>query len=137
MQYIIMLAIVLGLALVDFIFGFLKGYVKRNISSSKMRQGGVNKLCELLIMLTACGLEIGIQALGQYYASGSLEIFTKIMGVLAALAVCGYITLMEIVSILENYAEINPNAKWVKKILKFLKVVESNEEDEDNDEKRN
>lgn len=137
MQYIIMLAIVLGLALVDFIFGFLKGYVKRNISSSKMRQGGVNKLCELLIMLTACGLEIGIQALGKYYSSGSLEIFTKIMGVLAALAVCGYITLMEIVSILENYAEINRNAKWVRRILKFLKVVESNEEDEDNDEKRN
>lgn len=136
MQYVIMLAIVLGLALVDFIFGFLKGYVKRNISSSKMRQGGVNKLCELLIMLTACGLEIGIQALGQYYASGSLEIFTKIMGVLAALAVCGYITLMEIVSILENYAEINPNAKWVRRILKFLKVVES-EEEEGNDEKRN
>ena len=119
MQYIIMLAIVLGLALVDFIFGFLKGYVKRNISSQKMRQGGVNKLCELLIMLTACGLEIGIQALGRYYASGSLETFTTIMGVLAALAVCGYITLMEIVSILENYAEIS-NAKWVKKILKFL-----------------
>lgn len=137
MQYVIMIAIVLGLAIVDFIFGFLKGYVKRNVSSQKMRQGGVNKLCELLIMLTACGLEIGIQALGQYYASGSLEIFTKIMGVLAALAVCGYITLMEIVSILENYAEINRNAKWVKKILKFLKVVESNEEDEDNDEKRN
>lgn len=136
MQYVIMLAIVLGLALVDFIFGFLKGYVKRNISSSKMRQGGVNKLCELLIMLTACGLEIGIQALGKYYSSGSLEIFTKIMGVLAALAVCGYITLMEIVSILENYAEINPNAKWVRRILKFLKVVES-EEEEGNDEKRN
>ena len=137
MQYVIMLAIVLGLALVDFIFGFLKGYVKHNISSSKMRQGGVNKLCELLIMLTACGLEIGIQALGKYYSSDSLETFTNIMGVLAALAVCGYITIMEIVSILENYAEINRNAKWVKKILKFLKVVESNEEDEDNDEKRN
>ena len=38
MQYIIMLAIVLGLALVDFIFGFLKGYVKHNINSQKMRQ---------------------------------------------------------------------------------------------------
>ena len=137
MQYIIMLAIVLGLALVDFIFGFLKGYVKRNVSSQKMRQGGVNKLCELLIMLTACGLELGIHALGKYYSSGSLETFTNIMGVLAALAVCGYITVMETVSILENYAEINRNAKWVKKILKFLKVVESNEEDEDNDEKRN
>ena len=130
MQYIIMLAIVLGLALVDFIFGFLKGYVKHNINSQKMRQGGVNKLCELIIMATACGLEIGIQALGRYYASGSLETFTRIMGVLAALAVCGYITVMEIVSILENYAEINKNAKWVKRVLRFLKVVENDEKEE-------
>lgn len=129
MQYIIMLAIVLGLALVDFIFGFLKGYVKHNINSQKMRQGGVNKLCEVIIMLTACGLEIGIQALGRYYASGSLETFTRIMGVLAALAVCGYITVMEIVSILENYAEINKNAKWVKRVLRFLKVVENEQEE--------
>ena len=130
MQYIIMLAIVLGLALVDFIFGFLKGYVKHNINSQKMRQGGVNKLCEVIIMLTACGLEIGIQALGRYYASGSLETFTRLMGVLAALAVCGYITVMEIVSILENYAEINKNAKWVKRALRFFKVVENDEKDE-------
>lgn len=125
-----MLAIVLGFALVDFIFGFLKGYVKHNINSQKMRQGGVNKLCEVIIMLTACGLEIGIQALGRYYASGSLETFTRIMGVLAALAVCGYITVMEIVSILENYAEINKNAKWVKRVLRFLKVVENDEKEE-------
>ena len=125
-----MLAIVLGLAIVDFVFGFLKGYVKKNISSQKMRQGGVNKLCEVIIMLTACGLELGIQALGRYYASGSLETFTKIMGVLAALAVCGYITIMEIVSILENYAEINKNAKWVKRVLRFLKVVENDEKEE-------
>lgn len=130
MQYIIMIAIVLGLALVDFVFGFLKGYVKKNISSQKMRQGGVNKLCELIIMATACGLEIGIQALGRYYASGSLETFTRIMGVLAALAVCGYITIMEIVSILENYAEINPHAKWVKRVLKFLKVVENDDKED-------
>ena len=130
MQYIIMIAIVLGLAIVDFVFGFLKGYVKKNISSQKMRQGGVNKLCEVIIMLTACGLEIGIQALGRYYASGSLEIFTKIMGVLAALAVCGYITIMEIVSILEHYAEINPHAKWVKRVLKFLKVVENDDKED-------
>lgn len=130
MQYIIMITIVLGLAIVDFVFGFLKGYVKKNISSQKMRQGGVNKLCELLIMLTACGLEIGIQALGRYYASGSLETFTRIMGVLAALAVCGYITVMEIVSILENYAEINKNAKWVKRLLRFLKVVENDDKED-------
>lgn len=132
MQYIIMITIVLGLALVDFVFGFLKGYVQRNINSQKMRQGGVNKLCELIIMVAACGLEIGIHKLGHYYANDKLETLTTVVGVFAALAVCGYITLMEIVSILENYVEINTGARWAKKLLKFLKVVE----EEDNDEKR-
>ncbi len=136
MQYVIMLAIVLGLAIVDFLFGFFKACVTKSVSSSKMRRGGISKLCEIIIMATTCGLEIAIQALGQYYASGLTETFTKIMGVIAALVVCGYITLMEIVSIFENYVVINPNAKWAKGILKVLKAVK-NEEDEDNDEKRN
>lgn len=128
MQYIIMLAIVLGLAIMDFIFGFCKGYVKHDINSRKMREGGVNKLCELLIMLTACGLEIGIKALGQYYGTETLNTLTNIMGAAAAIAVCSYITLMEVVSIFENYVVINPNAKWAKGILKVLKAVK-NEED--------
>lgn len=128
MQYIIMLAIVLGLAIVDFLFGFFKACVTKSVSSSKMRRGGISKLCEIIIMATTCGLEIAIQALGQYYVSGLTETFTKIMGVIAALVVCGYITLMEIVSIFENYVVINPNAKWAKGILKVLKAVK-NEED--------
>lgn len=129
MQYIIMLAIVLGLALVDFIFGFLKGYVKHNINSQKMRQGGVNKLCEVIIMLTACGLEIAIRQLGRYYTGEVFATFLIILGVAAAILVCGYISLMEVISILENYAEINPKAKWVKRLLKRLKVVENEQEE--------
>lgn len=131
MQYIIMLAIVLGLAIMDFIFGFCKGYVKHDINSRKMREGGVNKLCELLIMLTACGLEIGIKALGQYYGTEALSALTNIMAAAAAIVVCGYITLMEVVSILENYAKINPKAKWVNALLKRLKVVKSDDNKEE------
>ena len=65
MQYIIMIAVVLGLALSDFITGIIKGYVTNSLNSTKMRRGGVNKLGELVIMSTACGLDIGIKALGR------------------------------------------------------------------------
>ena len=37
MQYIIMLTIVLGLAVSDFITGIIKGYVTGTLSSSKMQ----------------------------------------------------------------------------------------------------
>lgn len=118
MRYIIMIAIVLGLAVSDFITGVIKGYVKSELSSSKMRKGGVNKLCELVVMATACGLEIGINALGHYYDSGSLAAVT---GAVTATAVFIYITIMELVSILENYSAINTEAAWAAKIISRLK----------------
>ena len=42
-------------------------------------------------------------------------------------SVFGYILLMETISILENYSEINPDTEWAKKYLKVLK-----KEDEEN-----
>jgi phage-related holin len=133
MQYVIMLAIVLGLAVADFVTGIFKGYVTGQLSSSKMRKGGVNKICELIIMATACGLEFGIRQLGQYYDS---ELLAAITGTVAAIVVFGYIVIMELISILENYAEISPEAAWVGKLLKRLKNV-NDKEDSSNDEKRN
>lgn len=53
MQYIIMLAIVLGLAVADFATGLIKGYVTGTLNSTKMRRGGLNKICELIVMATA------------------------------------------------------------------------------------
>ena len=110
MQYIIMLAIVLGLAVADFATGLIKGYVTHQLNSSKMRRGGVSKLCEIIIMATACGLEYGIRQLGEYYQS---DILAGIAGAVAAIVVFGYIVIMELISILENYAEINKDAAWV------------------------
>lgn len=126
MQYIIMLTLVLGLALSDFITGIIKGYVNNNISSKIMRRGGVNKLAELVIMATACGLEIGIRQLGQYYESDALAAIT---GAVTAIAVFVYIVIMELISILENYAEIDPqSAGWIHKLLKRLKNVNDKED---------
>lgn len=126
MQYIIMIGIVLGLALSDFVTGIIKGYITGQLSSSKMRRGGLNKVCELVVMTTACGLEIGIRALGEYYANDTLAAIT---GVATAAAVFAYIVIMELISILENYAEIDPqSAGWIHKLLKRLKNVNDKEE---------
>lgn len=134
MQYIIMLTVVLGLAISDFITGIIKGYVKNDLNSTKMRKGGLNKVGELIVMATACGLEIGIRELGQYYSASELA---KVTGAITAFAVFGYIVIMEIISILENYAEINSQAEWVVKILKRLKNVNNDEKEEkNNDEER-
>ena len=133
MKYIIMITVVLGLAIADFITGIIKAYITRKLSSSKMRKGGLNKIAEIIIMTATCGLEIGIKALGHYYGEKP-EQLTQIAGTLAAIAVFAYIVIMEMLSMLENYCVINPNALWAKKIVKRLKVFEGEEE---KDEKRN
>lgn len=126
MQYIIMLAIVLGLAVSDFATGMIKGYVTGTLNSTKMRRGGLNKIGELIVMATACGLEIGIRQLGMYYHS---DFLAGITGTVAAVIVFGYIVIMELISILENYAEINPqSAGWISKLLKRLKNVNDKED---------
>lgn len=126
MQYIIMLTIVLGMAVTDFLTGIIKGYVNNDLSSAKMRKGGLNKIAEILVMACSCGLEIGIKKLGNYYSAESLA---KITGAVTAVLVFGYIVIMEIISILENYAEINSEAKWVKDLLRRLKSVNDDKEE--------
>lgn len=126
MQYIIMLTIVLGMAVTDFLTGIIKGYVNNDLSSAKMRKGGLNKIAEILVMACSCGLEIGIKKLGNYYSAESLAMIT---GAVTAVLVFGYIVIMEIISILENYAEINSEARWVRNLLSRLKNVNNDKED--------
>ena len=127
-QYIIMLTIVLGMAVTDFLTGIIKGYVNNNLSSAVMRKGGLNKIAEILVMACSCGLEIGIKLLGRYYSAESLA---EITGAVTAIIVFGYIVIMEIISILENYAEINKQAAWVRSLLKRLKNVQKEENSND------
>lgn len=121
MQYIIMILIVIMMAIADIVTGVIKAYITDKPRSQKMRVGGLHKISEVVVMATACGLEIGIERLGQYYEAAQ---FADLVGAFAAISVFGYIVLMEIVSVIENYAEINPDAAWAKKILKKMKPKE-------------
>ncbi|MDE7097591.1 MAG: phage holin family protein [Ruminococcus sp.] len=129
MQYIIMLLIIIGLALADYITGLIKAYCTNSLSSKKMRTGGLNKLSEIIVMTTSCGLDIGIKMLGNYYESPEIS---EIAGALTASLVFTYIVVMEIVSIFENYAEINPDAQWTLKIIRKLKDFNNTEGKNDN-----
>lgn len=113
-----MMLLVLMLALSDIITGFIKGYVTDRPRSQKMRIGGLHKIAEIVVMATAIGLEIGIEMLGVYY---DVSQFAEIVGNTTAFSVFTFIAIMEVVSILENYAEINPDAAWVRLVLKKIK----------------
>ena len=133
MQYVIMMIVVAWLAIADFLTGMFKAYVTGTLNSSKMRKGGINKIGELVVMTTACGLEAGINALSRYYDI-SKEL-AAITGTVTAILIFSYITVMEMISILENFAAINPNASgWVTKLLKHLKDREEKKPDENNNE---
>lgn len=133
MKYCIMLAIVVGLAIADFITGLIKACIKKDVSSQMMRTGGLHKIMEVIVMLTACGLEIGIGVLGHYYNEPRLA---EITGIFASGAVFVWIVLMEITSILENYLESNPDAKWAAGLLKKLRVFHQNETEKEKEKEK-
>lgn len=132
MKYIIMLLIVVGAALTDFLTGYIKAYNKGEVNSRKMRIGGLNKVCEVLVMGSAIGLNIGLEKLGEYYNQPQLA---EISGAVTAFGVFFYITLMEIVSVLENLAEIFPDAAWIGRLIKRLRLMDNDKNDDKNDKK--
>lgn len=125
MKYLIMFSIVIGLAAADFLTGIIKAYIAQDLSSAKMRTGGLNKLCEVIVMTVACGLETGIELLGHYYQAAALA---AISGTVAAGLVFAYIVMMELISILENYGEISPDAIWVRGIVRKLRSFQRKDE---------
>lgn len=129
MQYLIMLMIVIGLAIADWLTGFIKGYASGTVSSKVMRTGGVKKLAEIIVMLVGIGIDIAIQYLSIYYPN--YEWLGSVLGNVCAIGVCGYITIMELVSILENFAAIYPEANWAKAIAKRLTNIDKKEETEE------
>lgn len=135
MQYIIMMAIVLWMAVADIVTGLIKACVTGTLDSTKMRKGALNKIGELIVMTTGCGLEAGIKALGRYY--DTTEDLAKITGTAAAIIIFSYILVMELISILENYAEINPEAVWVRRLLKKLKQIHNDENNDNKEENKN
>lgn len=128
MQYLIMLLIVIGLALSDIVTGCIKALVKCTYQSAVMRRGGLNKLGEITVMLTVIGLEIGMEQLGRYYDCPELA---GIAGAVTAVSVFLYIVVMELVSILENFGETNPDAWFAKFLAKWLRNLQNKEDKDD------
>lgn len=126
MQYLIMLLIVIGLAFSDIVTGCIKALVKGTYRSAVMRKGGLNKLGEATVMLTVIGLEAGMERLGKYYDCPELA---GIAGAVTAVSVFLYIVVMELVSILENYGETNPDAWFAKVLAKWLRNLQNREDD--------
>ena len=125
-----MILIVIGMIVSDIITGLIKSCVIDRPRSKKMRIGGFNKLAEIVVMATACGFEIGIEQLGKYYESPELA---ALAGSMTAIGVFVYIVAMEIISILENYSEINPDAKWPKKFVDKFRTLECKESEHKDD----
>lgn len=89
----------LGFILFDIITGYLVAVKKREINSTKLREGLFHKGSEILALVFSNLLEY----IGDTI---SLGIDIPLLGVVAT-----YICLTEIVSILENLGEINPLLK--------------------------
>lgn len=128
--YAIMMAMVVGAACIDICTGLIAARLANDVHSGVLRRGGLRKVAEILIMIGAIIIELGLRYLSQNI---SMDGFVDVSAFSTRL-VFGYIIFMEIVSMLENYAKINPAATgWINRIVYTLRDV--NEED-DNEHKK-
>lgn len=101
----------------DIITGFTAAVANQNVSSSAMREGLFHKLGFIFTLILAALLQ---------YASGLLDLSIEIP-TLGAVAV--FIVLTEVVSILENIADMNPALANNCFFKIFESVIHSGEKD--------
>lgn len=90
-------AVVFGFIVIDCITGVIKAFKNKTFTSSIMREGLFHKLGNILAVLLGVFSD---------YAQSIID-----LGITPSIAIpiCVYISTMEIGSIIENIAEINPN----------------------------
>lgn len=93
---LIELSIVAILVVLDYVSGFVKALATHTVSSAKMRSGLFHKFAYVLILALALLLEHGQQYI-------HIGITIPIVA-----PVCGYIAIMETLSVLENAQALNP-----------------------------
>lgn len=81
----------------DFITGLIKAFASNTFTSTKMRQGLFHKVGLILCMILGILVD---------YAQGYIDLGVTLP---VAAAICAYICLMEITSIIENVCKINPD----------------------------
>lgn len=78
----------------DVVVGFIQAAINNRLSSTKMRQGLLHKVLILILIFVCLAIEIGIS----HTVKLPYDIPTCVV-------VCGYVIIMELVSILENIAK--------------------------------
>ena len=102
--------VVSGFILFDIITGVIKALYKEGLNSTYLRQGLFHKLSEVLATIGAGLLEHGAKYI-------DIDVDLPVLGTVAV-----YICIMELISILENIAEVNPKlGKLFKPYLEKLK----------------
>lgn len=92
MEYLI----TFGFVVLDFLSGLTKAVAKKQLSSTKMREGLFHKVALLLCMLLGAAVDV---------AQRYLELGVHVP---VGIAICVYIVLMETGSVLENLSAVNP-----------------------------
>lgn len=113
MQNIIIVAVV-GIVL-DIVTGFIKALFNKQIDSSIIREGGKHKISEILIIIFSIYVKKGIVYLNVEIPFNPVTL------------VCGYIIVMECISIIENIG--NMNSKCIPpKLSEFFKKLSERKE---------
>ena len=94
----------------DYVSGMAKAIVQRNISSQIMRDGLWHKFAYVMVVGLAAFLQIASRHINLGYDVPLTPL------------VCGFIVMIEVSSIIENLAEVNPEIKD-SKLLEFFKVT--------------
>ena len=103
--------VVMLFIILDFVSGIIKAAIKSELSSTKMREGLMHKLSFILALLLGWLCEWSMPILGLPDVFGAV-----------------YISCTEIVSILENLGEINPELKTSKFLSLFGENTTDNKE---------
>ena len=84
----------------DVVVGFIVAIINEELSSTKMRKGLLHKALMLILIFVCLAIEIGISHTAALpYDVPTCEV------------VCGYIVIMELISVLENIANGYPELK--------------------------
>lgn len=120
--------------IIDYFFGIIVRAIKKELTSRKMLEGLLHKVCLILAVVVGVVIKmffllvqipesmVGVFGLGFVMDMFGVE---NIVDVPACLFVCGAIMIMETLSILENFAEISPAAA---KLLAHFQQQKSNKE---------
>lgn len=123
--------------IIDYFFGIIVRAIKKELTSRKMLEGLLHKVCLILVVVVGVVIKmffllvqipesmVGVFGLGFVMDMFGVE---SIVDVPACLFVCGAIMIMETLSILENFAEISPAAAKLLAHFQQQKPDKSNKE---------